>query len=122
MANGSVAQAINRQTVAAAIRQARIDAAHHQAWVTATNKAAVELEASSWAFDGDTLRIASRTTPGARYTVTPDGCECRAGQATRPCWHRAAWRLLRKAAEIVQAQPVTLTFEEMQALVDELYA
>ncbi len=39
-----------------------------------------------------------------------------------PCWHRAAWRLLRKAAEIVQPPVVEITEAELQALVDELYA
>jgi hypothetical protein len=40
----------------------------------------------------------------------------------RPCWHRAAWRLLRKAAEMVQPERVMPTEAELQALVDELYA
>ncbi len=83
MANATVAQSISRQTVAAAIRQARIEAAEHQAWITAINKAAVELEASSWAFDGEVLRVASRTSSG-RYTVDAHGCECKAAQDGPP--------------------------------------
>ncbi len=40
-----------------------------------------------------------------------------------PCWHRAAWRLLRKAAEMVRsAVRVMPTDAELQALVDELFA
>jgi len=121
MANASVAQSISRQTVAAALREARIQAAEHRAWINAINRAALNLEATAWAFDGDVLRIASASTT-ARYTVTPDGCECRAGGAGKPCWHRAAWRLLRKAAEMVPAaRVVTMTDAEIQALVDELY-
>ncbi len=50
MANASVAQAISRQTVAAALRAARTEAAEHQAWINAINRAAVNLEACSWAF------------------------------------------------------------------------
>ena len=124
MANATVAQQVNRQTVAAALRQARIDAAEHAAWINAINKAALELEASSWAFDGDTLRIASRTIKGTRYTVNALGfCECKAAKESRPCWHRAAWRVLRKAAEMVQpAVRVMPTDAELQALVDELFA
>ncbi len=57
-----------------------------------------------------------------RYTVSPEGCECKAAQEGRPCWHRAAWRLLRKAAEMVQPVRVELTDAELQALVDELFA
>ena len=121
MANATVAQSISRQTVAAAIRQARIEAAEHQSWITAINKAAVELEVSSWAFDGEVLRIASRSGNG-RYTVTVAGCECKAGQAGRPCWHRAACRLLVKAAEVVPPAPKRmLTDAELEQIVNELY-
>ncbi len=42
--------------------------------------------------------------------------------ASLPCWHRAARRLLRKAAELVQPPVVEITEAELQALVDELYA
>ena len=122
MANATVAQSINRQTVAAALAAARTEAAEHRLWITAINRAALNLEAYPWAFDGDTLRIASATSKGTRYTVSPEGCECKAAQDGRPCWHRAAWRLLRKAAEIVQPARVMPTEAELQALVDELYA
>ena len=122
MANASVAQSINRQTVAAALAAARTEAAEHRLWITAINRAALNLEACPWAFDGETLRIASATTRGTRYTVGPEGCECKAAQDDRPCWHRAAWRLLRKAAEMVQPVRVELTDAELQALVNELYA
>ena len=106
MANASVAQSISRQTVAAALRQARIDAQEHRDWINAINRAALNLEACSWAFDGEVLQIASATS-NARYTVDRHGCECKAGQAGRPCWHRAACRLLVKAAEIGQQPPLS---------------
>ena len=121
MANATVAQTVNRQTVAAALRQARIEAAEHAAWITAINKAALELEAASWAFDGEALRIASRTGTG-RYTATAHTCECKAYAKGIPCWHRAAARLLVKAAELVQPARVMPTDAELQALVDELFA
>ena len=122
MSNATVAQAINRQTVAQALRQARLEAAEHHAWITAINKAALNLEAAPWAFDGEVLRISSATTPGVRYTVTAAGCECRAGQQGKPCRHRAAHRLLCKAAELVTPAPRhTLTDAEMAAIVTELY-
>ena len=120
MANAMIAQSINRQTVAAALREARIQAAEHQQWINAINKAAVELEASSWAFDGEVLWVASRTSNG-RSTVEANGCACKAAQAGRPCWHRAAWRLLCKASEMVPAPRRELSEEELQAIVEELY-
>ena len=123
MANASVAQSISRQTVAAAIRQARIEAAEHKAWINAINRAALNLEACPWAFDGEILRIASASTNGARYTVSDEGCECKAAQEGRPCWHRAAWRLLVKAVELVQPAPQPeQSLEELQAIVDQWYA
>ena len=123
MANASVAQSINRQTIAAALAAARTEAATHQAWINAINRAALNLEACSWMFDGDTLRIASATSKGTRYTVNALGfCECKAAKDNRPCWHRAAWRLLRKAAEMVAPVRVMPSEAELQALVDELFA
>ncbi|HSH79780.1 MAG TPA: hypothetical protein VLA19_14745 [Herpetosiphonaceae bacterium] len=120
MANASIAQSISRRTVALALRAARTEAAEHQAWINAINRAAVNLEACSWAFDGEILRIASASC-NLRYTVDARGCECKAGLAGKPCWHRAAWRLLRKAAEMVPAPSQTLSEAEMAAIVDELY-
>ena len=101
MANSSITQSVNRSTVAAALAAARTEAAEHRAWINAINRAALNLEACSWAFDGDTLRIASATSKGTRYTVNALGfCECKAAKDSRPCWHRAARRLLIKAAEL----------------------
>ncbi len=73
VANSTVAQSISRQTVAAALHTARVECAQYSAWLNAVNRAALNLEACPWAFDGDTLRIASATTKGTRYTVTPEG-------------------------------------------------
>jgi len=55
-------------------------------------------------------------------TVDARDCECKAAQDGRPYWHRAAWRLLHKAAELVQPPVVEITEEELQALVNELLA
>jgi hypothetical protein len=121
MSNASVTALINRQTVAAALRQARIEAAEHHAWINAINRAALNLEAVAWAFDGEVFRIASATST-ARYTVDAHGCECKAAQDGRPCWHRAARRLLCKAAELVPSVPrPELSEAELGAIVEELY-
>ena len=122
MANATVTQAVNRSTVAAALAAARIEAATHQAWINAINRAALNLEACPWQFDGDILVIRSATST-ARYTVDAQGCGCKAHQGGRPCWHRAARRLLIKAAELA-AQPAPaprLSFAELQAAADELF-
>ena len=123
MANSSITQAVNRQTVAAALKQARIEAQEHRDWINAINRAALNLEACSWAFDGELLVIQSATDSRTRYHVDERGCECRAGQQGRPCWHRAAWRLLVKASEVVTV-PVrpSMSEEELAAIVTELFA
>lgn len=82
MADSSITQVINRQTIAAALAAARTEAAKHRAWINAINKAALNLEACPWAF-GEILRITSATS-ASRYTVSPDGCECKAGETGKP--------------------------------------
>ncbi len=41
MANSSIAQSVNRTSVALALREARVQAAEHQAWLNAINKASL---------------------------------------------------------------------------------
>ena len=120
MANASVTALVNRRNVAAALQTARIECEQYQAWLNALNKAALNLEACSWQFDGEVLRIASASSSSTRYTVTPQGCGCKAHQAGRPCWHRAARRLLCKAAELAPAPSKSMA--ELQAAVDELFS
>src|SRR5687768_2432957 len=105
MADATVAQSINRQTVAAALQLARTEAAEHRAWINALNRAALNLEACRWQFDGEVLVMHSATDPKVSYIVTATGCPCKAGAAGRPCWHRAARRLLLKAAEMATPPP-----------------
>ncbi len=105
MANAILAHQVNRESITQAINEARQQCQTHRRWLNALNKAADYLEAApigAWQFDGETLRIASRTTTGQRYTVTARGCECKAAEDGIPCWHRAAHRLLCKAAEGVR--------------------
>ena len=116
MANASVAQSVNRQSVALALREARVQAAQHQAWLNAINKASLYLSTGEWQFDGETLSISSATTDGARYHVTAHTCECKAFAAGRPCWHRAAARLLEKTAELAAAPASSMPVEEFEAL------
>ncbi len=117
MANASVAQSISRQTVAAALRQARIEAAEHKAWINAINRAALNLESCVWQFDGETLVIASASS-NKRYTVTQYGCECRAFADGWPCWHRAARRLLIKAAELAKQLHAVATCRQCGAALE----
>jgi hypothetical protein len=137
MANATVAQAVNRQTVALALRDARAKCAASHRWLNAVNRAALNLESCRWSFDGDTLRVESATNSGDFYTVTVEVCPCSAGKAGKPCWHRAGCRLLCKAAEMTYTAATTNgyqdaparpfedakpTMAELQAAADELFA
>ena len=101
MTTASIPSLINREAMGKALAQARTECATDKRWLNAVNRAALNLEACQWQFDGHTLVIKS-ASEDLHYTVTPDGCECKAFLAGRPCWHRAARRLLLKAAEIAQ--------------------
>ncbi len=105
MAHASITQAVNRSTVGAALQEARRQCGQHLRWLNALNRAALNLEACPWQFDGETLVIHSATDTSTRYTVDAQGCQCRAAQKGNPCWHRAAHRLLVKAAEMAQQPP-----------------
>ena len=137
MANASIAQAVNRQTVALALRDARAKCGASNRWLNALNRAALNLESCRWSFDGDTLRVESATNSGDFYTVTVEVCPCNAGKAGKPCWHRAGCRLLCKAAEMTYTAATTNgyqdaparpfedakpTMAELQAAADELFA
>ena len=136
MANATVAAAVNRQTVALALRDARAKCAASHRWLNAVNRAALNLESCRWSFDGDTLRVESATNSGDFYTVTVEVCPCNAGKAGKPCWHRAGCRLLVKAAEMTYTAATTNgyqdaparpfedskpTMAELQAAADELF-
>ena len=129
MANASVAQSVNRQSVALALREARKECGQHLRWLNALNRAALNLEACPWQFDGDVLVIASASDGSSRYIVTAEGCECKAAQAGRPCWHRASHRSPVNAAELAAVATRNVTqqdsfhielpsFEELTAAVN----
>ena len=106
MANSTVAQSVNRSAVARALAAARIACDNRRDWLNAVNRAALNLEACRWAFDGETLVIQSATDSQTRYRVTADACECQAFKSGKACWHRAALRLLRLASEApVEPEP-----------------
>ena len=122
MANAIVTQAVNRSTVGAALQEARRQCGQHLRWLNALKRAALNLEACPWQFDGETLVIHSATDSATRYTVDAKGCGCKAAQKGNPCWHRAARRLLVKAAEMAP-QPARPAFDASTAAANaELFA
>lgn len=99
----AASQAPSRAAVAAALLAARAACAADRRWLAAANKAAVELDTGAWAWNGSTLVVRSRTTAGRQYRCTATTCECPAYAKSTPCWHRAAARLIERAAQPAQA-------------------
>jgi hypothetical protein len=66
-------------------------------WETAIAKAKAQLESNPYMhFDGQSLLILSPS--GEIYTANGT-CQCKAYQSGRPCWHRAAARLVQRYNE-----------------------
>lgn len=89
---------------------------HDQRWIKALMRGWENLEFRRWQWDRETLLIQSTTTPERRYTVTADGCQCR---ATGICDHMTSWWLCHEAT-VIAARPRrhVLRFD---AAVDELF-
>lgn len=79
--------------LSAVVDKARQDAAAYPRWLAAIARAEVELVSNPYiARQDDYLLIASPS--GAIYTAN-GSCQCQAYTNGKPCWHRAAARLVR---------------------------
>ncbi len=96
---------ITRAHVGQALRQMREECRYATREVTALNKAATELDAVDWQWNGDELVISSRTVQHQRYHVQHNGCDCQAGKRGIVCWHMGAFVLLNRAAQIALTPP-----------------
>lgn len=102
------------------------DAADHPRWLAAIGKAVVQLLSNPYMerdADHGGLLIGS---PSGRVYTSNGVCQCEAYQFNRPCWHRAAARLVRlhdeqQAKQEIDADQRT-RWAEAQAAMDELYA
>ncbi len=125
MSNAILAQSITRQNVGNALRIMRHECRYDRSEVAAINRAALNLEACTWQYDGEALVIESATTQFQRYHITYSGCDCKAGQHGRPCWHMAAFLLIQRAAQLAltPAKPRMTDAEYAAAVaaVDELF-
>jgi hypothetical protein len=66
-------------------------------WQMAITKAKVELEANPYMhYDGDALLILS---PSGEIYSANGACQCKAFANNKPCWHRAAARLVKRYME-----------------------
>ncbi len=67
-------------------------------WETAIVKAKLQLESNPYMhFDGESLLILS---PSNEIYTANAACQCKAYLNGKPCWHRAAARLLKRYMEV----------------------
>lgn len=87
--------------------QAMTAAADHPRWLNAINRAVVEVLSNPWVerdAEHGGLLIGS---PSGKCYAANGVCQCEAFSFNKPCWHRAAARLVRLHDEHVAAQRTT---------------
>lgn len=112
---------ITRAHVGQALRALRLSAQYNSRELNAVNRAALNLEACVWQWDGANLVIESATRLGTTYHVSHTGCTCQAGQRGLECWHMAAFILLQRASELATGM-IASRRAYTEADYDELYA
>jgi len=89
---------LNATTLAAVVEKATHDAAAHQRWVNAIQRAADELDSNPWIERGELHGLVIGSPSGRLYSAN-GVCGCEAYTFGRPCWHRAAARIVRLCDE-----------------------
>lgn len=91
---------LNADILTIVITRAKQGAANDQRWINAIERAAVELAENPYVErDGDHLLIAS---PSGSVYAANGVCQCEAYKHGKPCWHRAAGRLVQRYDETEQ--------------------
>lgn len=86
---------LNSTTLQAVAEKAAQDAANYPRWLTAIGRALIELDCNPWIERGDHGGLVIGSPSGACYAAN-GVCQCEAYKfGKKPCWHRAAARLVR---------------------------
>jgi hypothetical protein len=86
---------LNSSTLAAVVEKAAHDAANHPRWLTAIGRAILELDSNPWIERNDHGGLVIGSPSGNVYAAN-GVCQCEAyTHGKKPCWHRAAARLVR---------------------------
>ena len=117
---------LNVATLSQVVDKAMSDASAHPRWLTAINRACVEVLSNPWIerhADHPGLIIGSES--GNCYSAN-GVCQCQAFEHGQPCWHRAAARLVRLHDEALAAQTSRAAKQaaaaEATALLNECFA
>ena len=93
-------------------------------WTRAIYRAAANLAAGQFSYDGRMVILHSATSSKVYRIDTrePMQCSCKAHERGLLCWHISAARLLVRAAEHHAAPRPRKSYAELQAAVDELFS
>jgi hypothetical protein len=94
---------LNSSTLAAVVEKAAFDAAAHPRWLTAIGRAILELDSNPWIERGELHGLVIGSPSGNVYSAN-GVCQCDAYKHGKPCWHRAAARLVRLHDEALERQ------------------
>lgn len=101
-------------TLTQVVNSARLSAADHPRWLTAIDRALVELDTNPYIERGDDSSLIIGSTSGKCYAAN-GVCQCVAFTYGQPCWHRAAARLVRLHDEAQARQQRRVSYEQAQA-------
>ena len=86
------------EKMSAVIERALTSAASSRAWANAIRRAATEFESNPYLhYNGKELIILSSSSDNIYHAN--GSCQCKAYSLSRPCWHRAAARLVERYYE-----------------------
>ncbi len=111
---------LNNTIFTQVLDQAKQAAADSPSWLRAIEKAAEQIETNPFIFPAEDHLIIGSTS-GNTYSAN-GVCQCEAFAHGRPCWHRAAARLVKRYEEAEQRQAKRAAYEQALAEIDELYA
>jgi hypothetical protein len=107
-------------TLTQVVNSAKLAAADSPRWLNAIDRAAQELADNPYiARQDDHLLIGS---PSGEIYEANGTCQCRAYLTGKPCWHRAARRLVQRHDEAQARQAKRPTYAQALADVNELFA
>ena len=111
---------LNSTILTQVVNSAKRSAATDQRWLNAIARAAEELESNPYiARQDDHLLIVS---PSGSIYAANGVCQCEAFKSGKPCWHRAAARLVRRHDEAIARQAQRPAYEEARAALLECFA
>ena len=112
--------------LAAVIDEAMQSAAQHPRWLTAIDRAVIELVNNPYLHRQDSGALLIASSSSDRIYSANGVCQCEAFKFGRPCWHRACARLLRRHDEALAAQQADADrrarWAAAQAAMDECFA